>query len=576
MMAMRSRNDSQLERHRCAIYTRKSSEEGLEQDFNSLDAQREASEAYIKSQKSAGWITLPAMYDDGGFSGGSMERPALRRLLADIEAGQIDTVVVYKVDRLTRSLADFAKIVDAFDAKRVSFVSVTQQFNTTTSMGRLTLNMLLSFAQFEREVTGERIRDKIAASKAKGMWMGGATPLGYDVRDRKLLVNAEEAEKVRHIFRRYAALKSVRALKDDLDAAGIVSKVRISRDGARRGGVSMARGALYLMLQNQIYRGKIVHKGTTHPGQHDAIIDEKLWNEVQDALTTNRVERAAQSTATAPSLLASLVYDGSGERMVPTHANKKGVRYRYYVSQSLIKRSLATVSETACRVPAADLETLVESRVRALLRDRAIVVATSEASSISVRKALIERSGDLARRWNTLPATRKRVILHALISRIDVQSDCVVIAVYPAMITHITEPDLDLRRLPARPTGSIDVLTIPARVRRTGMETRLLIESDQSDNRQPDRSLLRLLGQAYRFQDMVAQKANISVADLASAAGVTRSYFTRVFRLNFLAPRIIAAILQGRQPLELTANKLKQAGALSPFWPDQLRQLGFN
>ncbi|HVZ03581.1 recombinase family protein [Hyphomicrobium sp.] len=574
---MRSRgNYSQPERHRCAIYTRKSSEEGLEQDFNSLDAQREACEAYIKSQKSAGWIALPAMYDDGGFSGGSMERPALRRLLADIEAGQIDTVIVYKVDRLTRSLADFAKIVDAFDAKKVSFVSVTQQFNTTTSMGRLTLNMLLSFAQFEREVTGERIRDKIAASKAKGMWMGGATPLGYDATDRKLLINIKEADTVRHIFRRYAALKSVRALKDDLDAAGIVSKVRICRDGARRGGVPMVRGALYLMLQNQIYRGKIVHKGTVHPGQHDAIIDEELWNEVQDALTTNRVERTVQSTATAPSLLASLVYDSSSERMVPTHANKKGVRYRYYVSQSLIKRGRAAVSETACRVPAADLETLVENRICALLRDQSIIVAASDASSISVRKALIERSADLARHWNTLPATRKRVLLHVLINRIDVRSDRVEIAICPAMITHITKPDPDLQRLPARPTGSIEVLTIPARVRRTGMETRLLIESAQSDDRQPDRSLLRLLGQARRFHDMVAQNTNMSVAELAAAAGVTRSYFTRVFRLNFLAPRITMAILQGRQPLELTANKLKQAGALSPFWPDQLRQLGFN
>jgi len=572
---MRSRSaNSPLERHRCAIYTRKSSEEGLEQDFNSLDAQREACEAYIKSQKSAGWIALPAMYDDGGFSGGSMERPALRRLLADIEAGQVDTVIVYKVDRLTRSLADFAKIVDAFDAKKVSFVSVTQQFNTTTSMGRLTLNMLLSFAQFEREVTGERIRDKIAASKAKGMWMGGATPLGYDARDRKLLINAAEANTVRHIFRRYAALRSVRALKDDLDAAGIVSKARICRDGTRRGGVLMARGALYLMLQNQIYRGKIVHKGTVHPGQHNAIIDDELWNEVQDALTTNRVERAVQSRATAPSLLASLVYDSGGERMVPTHANKKGVRYRYYVSQSLIKRDRAAVSETACRVPAADLESLVENRICALLKDQTIIVAADAASSISVRKALIEQSADLARRWPTLPAARKRTILHALISRIDVRSDRVEIAICPAMIAQITKPDLE--RLPARSTGLTEVLAVPARIRRTGMETRLLIESAQSDGWQPDRSLMRLLGQARRFHDMVAQNTNMSVVELAAAAGVTRSYFTRVFRLSFLAPRITAAILQGRQPLELTANKLRQVGSLNPFWPDQLRQLGFN
>ena len=245
---------------RCAIYTRKSSEEGLEQEFNSLDAQREACEAYIRSQKSTGWVALPDMYDDGGISGGTMERPALRRLLSDIAAGRVDTVVVYKVDRLTRSLSDFAKIVDAFDAKGVSFVSVTQQFNTTTSMGRLTLNMLLSFAQFEREVTGERIRDKIAASKKKGMWMGGLPPLGYDVADRKLVVNAAEDDNVRHIFGSYAELKEVLALKEELDADGIVSKARLDRLGNAKGGVPIARGALYLMLQNRIYRGEIVHK----------------------------------------------------------------------------------------------------------------------------------------------------------------------------------------------------------------------------------------------------------------------------------------------------------------------------
>jgi len=300
------------------------------------------------------------------------------------------------------------------------------------------------------------------------------------------------------------------------------------------------------MLQNQIYRGKIVHKGTVHPGQHDAIIDKELWNEVQDALTTNRVERAMQSTATAPSLLASIVYDSGGERMVPTYANKRGVRYRYYVSQSLIKQGRAAVLETACRVPAADLESLVENRVCALLKDQTIIVAAGQSSSISVRKALIEQSADLARHWPTLPATRKRVILHALISRIDVISDRVDIAICPAMITHITKPDPDLQRLPARPAGSIEVLTIPARVRRTGMETRLLIESAQSDDRQPDRSLLRLLGQARRFHDMVAHNTNMSVAELAAATGVTRSYFTRIFRLNFLAPRITTAILQGR------------------------------
>src|SRR6202041_3057850 len=277
---------------RCAVYTRKSSEEGLEQEFNSLDAQREACEAYIVSQRHEGWITLAAGYDDGAYSGGTMERPALQRLLEDIRARKIEIVVVYKVDRLTRSLADFAKIVEILDAQGVSFVSVTQAFNTTSSMGRLTLNILLSFAQFEREVTGERIRDKIAASKKKGMWMGGLPSLGYDVKDRKLIVNETEAATVRHIFRRYVELKSVRELKEDLDCAGIVSKIRTASDGSPYGGQSLARGALYLMLQNRIYRGEIVHKGKSYPGDHEAIIDETLWGDVQTILSGNRVPRA--------------------------------------------------------------------------------------------------------------------------------------------------------------------------------------------------------------------------------------------------------------------------------------------
>jgi site-specific DNA recombinase len=285
---------------RCAIYTRKSSEEGLDQAFNSLDAQREACAAYITSQKHEGWLAISTMYDDGGISGGTLDRSALQRLLEDIKAGQVDVVVVYKVDRLTRSLSDFAKIVEIFDAAGVSFVSVTQQFNTTTSMGRLTLNMLLSFAQFEREVTGERIRDKIAASKRKGMWMGGNTPLGYDVHDRQLVINQPEAETVRRIYRRYADLGSVQALKGELDLDGVVSKRRVDRFGRAKGGNPLARGALYLMLQNPIYIGRIVHKDATYSGQHDAIIEPDLWETVQRRLARNRVDRSNGVGAVAP------------------------------------------------------------------------------------------------------------------------------------------------------------------------------------------------------------------------------------------------------------------------------------
>jgi site-specific DNA recombinase len=307
---------------RCAIYTRKSSEEGLEQEFNSLQAQREACAAFIASQRHEGWVCLATRYDDGGFSGATMDRPALRQLLADIAAGRVDTIVVYKIDRLTRSLTDFAKIVEILDARGASFVSVTQQFNTTTSMGRLTLNILLSFAQFEREVIGERIRDKIAASKKKGMWMGGIPPLGYRVHDRKLGIVDGEAEIVRTIFRRYAELGSVRLLKEELEARGIGSKSWTSASGRLRGGKPLSRGALYLILRNRLYRGEIVHKGQSHLGEHRPIIDPPLWDAVQAQLASNAAARNSGTRTRQRSLLAGMLFDGDGNRMTPTHAVK--------------------------------------------------------------------------------------------------------------------------------------------------------------------------------------------------------------------------------------------------------------
>jgi site-specific DNA recombinase len=308
--------------------------------------------------------------NDGGFSGGTMDRPALQRLLGDIAEGKVDVVVVYKIDRLTRSLFDFAKIVEAFDAKGVSFVSITQQFNTSTSMGRLTLNVLLSFAQFERELAGERIRDKIAASKKKGMWMGGLPPLGYDVQTRTLVVNEEEARTVLHIFRRYVELKSVRALKTELEEAGIRSKRRTLADGTCYGDQKLSRGALYLMLQNRIYRGEITHRGNAYPGEHPAIVERPLWDEVQAILAENRVDRAVGSYAKQPSLLASLAFDETGERLTPSHAVKKGTRYRYYVSRSLIIGAAKDQSKGR-RIPAGNLESLVINRLRSFLTDQA-------------------------------------------------------------------------------------------------------------------------------------------------------------------------------------------------------------
>ena len=354
---------------RGAIYTRKSSEEGLEQEFNSLQAQREACEAFITSQKGEGWQALPAHYDDGGWSGGTLDRPALERLLADIRASKVDVVVVYKIDRLTRSLLDFAKIVEVFDAHGVSFVSVTQAFNTSTSMGRLTLNVLLSFAQFEREVTGERIRDKIAASKQKGMWMGGFAPLGYDVRDRMLVINKDEAGSVRFIFRRYLELGSVYKLKAELDAKRITSKLRPNANGKARGGRPITAGALYHLLQNPIYCGRIAHKGQSYEGVHEGIIEHELWQAVQRSLEGSSQKRRNGASAKEPSLLAGLIVDADGKRLTPSHAVKGGKRYRYYVSRSLITDPGRT-SEPSWRLPAIELERLVVKQIGAFLSDQ--------------------------------------------------------------------------------------------------------------------------------------------------------------------------------------------------------------
>jgi DNA invertase Pin-like site-specific DNA recombinase len=323
-------------RKRCAIYTRKSSEEGLEQEFNSLAAQREACEAYICSQRHEGWVVARAHYDDGGFSGGNTERPALQRLLADIRSSRIDIVVVYKVDRLTRALADFARLVEIFDTQAVSFVSVTQQFNTTSSMGRLTLNVLLSFAQFEREVTGERIRDKIAASKKKGMWMGGNVPLGYDASEGTLVINPVEAETVRRIFALYGQLGSVRRVKEEADRLGLRTKRRVTAYGTEHGGNPFARGHLYRLLSNPIYAAQIAHKGQLYLGQHPALIDNETWTAVRDRLAANAGDHRYKAKSAEPSLLAGLLVDARGERLTPSHAVKKGRRYRYYVSASLI------------------------------------------------------------------------------------------------------------------------------------------------------------------------------------------------------------------------------------------------
>jgi site-specific DNA recombinase len=352
----------------CAVYTRKSSEEGLEQDFNSLQAQREACEAFIKSQAGEGWRLIKTAYDDGGLSGGTMERPALQRLLVDISQGLVDVVVVYKVERLTQALSDFAKMVELLDARGVSFVAVTQQFNTTTSMGRLTLNVLLSLAQFEREVTGERIRDKIAASKRKGIWMGGLVPLGYDVIDRRLVVNESEAETVREIFRQYLELGSVRLLTEDLNRRGIRSKVRVARNGNRSGRNPFFRGAFYSLLSDPIYIGELRHKGIRHRGLHEAMVERELWDGTQLLLRSNAVRRGPRARKSALSPLTGKLFDESGQSLTPSHAVKGVRRYRYYVSRGL-SQGTVDAGGRGWRLPAPEIERTVASAARTILGD---------------------------------------------------------------------------------------------------------------------------------------------------------------------------------------------------------------
>jgi DNA invertase Pin-like site-specific DNA recombinase len=374
---------------RCAIYTRVSTDQGLEQDFNSLDAQYDASQAYIRSQAHAGWTLLRAKYDDGGFSGGNTDRPALQRLLDDVRAGKVDVIVVYKVDRLTRSLADFAKLVELFDKHDVSFVSVTQQFNTTTSMGRLTLNVLLSFAQLEREVTSERIRDKIAASKRKGLWVGGMAPLGYDTKDRKISVNEAEADRVRTIFRSYLRLGSLSLLMAELRKQGIVTKVRTLKSGATVGGIAFTRGPLAHLLRNRFYIGEVIFKGEVLAGEQPAIVERDLFDAVQAKLS-EQVNHHKTAGMRSEALLAGRIFDDRGNRMTPSHVRKRGIKYRYYLSSALLQGQPERVGGVR-RIPAAEIEGLVTRSVRDHLNQSEEI---EDAVLISAHVARIEVQSD--------------------------------------------------------------------------------------------------------------------------------------------------------------------------------------
>lgn len=524
---------------RCAIYTRKSTDEGLEQDFNSLHAQREACEAYIKSQTHEGWKPIKTAFDDGGYSGGSIERPGLAALIDAIKERKVDVVVVYKVDRLTRSLADFAKLVELFDEHGVSFVSVTQQFNTTTSMGRLTLNVLLSFAQFEREVTAERIRDKVSASKKKGIWMGGPIPLGYDAVDRKLIVNDAEAETVRRLFSLYLELGSVRALKEAADRRGLVTKKRTSRTGNTTGGKPFSRGNLYVLLSNPTYKGCLPHKGETYPGQHEAVIEPELWDRVQERLKENAVDRRTGKNAASPSLLSGLVHDETGDALTPSHASKQGQRYRYYVSHRLLQGE--PDDGTGWRIPAATLEKTVIDLVTNWMKKHGL---TAEL------EALIK--GDHC---------SKRDALQSIIDRVDLSPTEIAIRIKPAAI--------------AGDEAEGSVIKKSIAFRRRGVERRIVIEGDQSWRGEVDADLCRLVGQAHIWMKQLTSGEVPSVDALGEKEGRHPADVSRILQLSFLAPDIVEAILQGRQPIELNSQMLTRLGTLPADWRAQQRLLGF-
>ena len=529
---------------RCAIYTRKSTEDGLEQDFNSLDAQREACAAYILSQTHEGWEGTSELYDDGGFSGGSMERPGLKQLLQDVIAGKVDVIVVYKVDRLTRSLADFAKIVDILDEHHASFVSVTQSFNTTTSMGRLTLNVLLSFAQFEREVTGERIRDKIAASKKKGMWMGGPVPLGYELRDRKLMVNNKEAETVRHLFRRYTELQSVPQLVDELAAQGYRTKIRPYKDGRKIGGVAFRTGALSQLLKNPIYTGKVRHKDKIYDGEHEAIIDQALFDEVQSIFAVNRSDNALGKKSRNPSLLAGLITDPDGRPMTPTHASTGSKRFRYYVT----RLEPGDDKNLVWRLPSGEIERLV---IDALAR--AIADAAQTSGEADIIQSQMAANSEIANRLQNTAVHEKRKILLDQKVRVQVQKEQVIISFQTADESKSTEVGID------------------AKLAKQGSELKFTIPPTNVNIKPaPNATLQKLVSQAFAAQDLLLTGTpNPALSDYS------HRYLGQLVRISWLAPDILGAIMDGTQPVNLTGRKLTRANAIPLDWPSQRKMFGF-
>jgi len=527
---------------RCAIYTRVSTDHGLDQEFNSLDAQHDAASAYIRSQAHAGWTLIRSRYDDGGYSGGSTDRPALQKLLEDIRARKIDVIVVYKVDRLTRSLADFAKLVELFDAHGVSFVSVTQQFNTTTSMGRLTLNVLLSFAQFEREVTSERIRDKIAASKRKGIWVGGPLPLGYELKDGKIIIIENEADRVRLIFRRYLEVGGVNQLVRDLRDRNFLTKVRPLATGATRGGIPFGRGSLFYLLRNRFYIGEVKYKGEVFAGEQPAIMDHALFDAVQQTLTDQWSHRTVMRNK-SDHLLTGLLFDDAGHRMVPTHATKAGVRYRYYVSLPHLYGESKTASVgSVSRIPATDIEDIIVKSLSEHLTQQEPV------SSSSI-------------------CEKDRSVIAAQIARIDVHKD--------RLTVRLKSPDTE------ETSASTDdhVLSMPWQKPPSRKSRQILLPHHAS---RPDVRPIRIerrarlvgaIARSRRWLDEIVSGEVTDVDQIAARQKCSVRQVNMTISLAFLAPGLVRAAVEGRLPRGIGVERLRDAPA---EWNWQFEALGLN
>ena len=548
---------------RCAIYTRKSTEAGLEQDFNSLDAQREACVAYIKSQQSEGWEYIGKTYDDGGFSGGTMERPALQQLLMDIASGLVDVIVVYKIDRLTRSLFDFAKIIEQLDKHGASFVSVTQQFNTTTSMGRLTLNVLLSFAQFEREVTAERIRDKIKASKQKGMWMGGVPPLGYDVKNRALVINPQEADIIQTVFSTYLALGTVAKLKAHVDEGGHRTKSWTSRSGKHHSGTKFSRSGLYRLLSNPTYIGDIPHKETTYKGQHAAIVPIETWSLVQAQLKEQWGERKTEKNRKSPSWLVGILKDDKAIQFKSAQTNKNGRMYRYYITEG----SMDAGSADGWRLPAREIERAIVSGIADAFRDPVNLLNLS-GTEITAPNISAARAAECSI-TQTLksPAQLKSILSEIRVTQSQINID---------ILSHQLRALSGLNELAVlKFAPSVQTLSIGVQLRRRGVESRIVLSTEQPSAQTRDEKLVRLIAKAHVWFEQLKSGERNSIEEIAASEKLDGGDVSRAIPLAFLAPSIVEAILQGKQPVDLTAERLRRMSALPHAWTEQQQALGF-